>query len=233
MGTLWIALLPGCRAHCPEAALHFDNHYRPAMNGISRLLHARIGSEPIDAWLSQWGCTFGALTSPLLAAAALRDHSTRQEFVLGVAAAAVAGLLLLLLGRLARQVHLAAAAGRVRWRSRRGELLSHERPCCSRTRWLVVYWRITRSGECGNGSRVADVRVCGCPVPGLLVDARSWVRTEVHQDNQELIGTSFPSLPFVTSQGVQGFCGVLICAPISALRPLKTASEWGKLLLNT
>jgi hypothetical protein len=96
------------------------------MNAISRALHVRLGDEPVDAWLSRWGCMFGALALPGLALVALGTQAaSRQEFVLGAFAACVAGLLLFLLGGLARQVHLAAKAGRAPWRARRGELLSH------------------------------------------------------------------------------------------------------------
>lgn len=96
------------------------------MNAVYRLLRARLSDEPVDAWLSRWGCAFGGLALPGLALAVLRTHTaSRQEFVLGAAAAGVAGLLLFLLGGLARQVHLAARAGRAPWRVRRGELLSH------------------------------------------------------------------------------------------------------------
>src|SRR4051794_6322898 len=96
------------------------------MNAISRILHVRLGEQPLDAWLSQWGCTFGGIALSGFAIATLRTHAaSRLEFVLGAAAAAVAGLLLLLLGALARQVHLAVWAGRAPWRSRRAEFLSH------------------------------------------------------------------------------------------------------------
>lgn len=93
---------------------------------IYRTLRVRLSEEPVDAWLSRWSCTFGSLALQGLALAALRTHAaSRQEFVLGAAAAGVAGLLLFLLGSLARQVHLAATAGRAPWRARRRELLSH------------------------------------------------------------------------------------------------------------
>jgi hypothetical protein len=97
-----------------------------AVNVVDRVLGARLSDEPMDAWLSRWGCTLGSLALPGFALAALGTHpASRQEFVLGATAAGVVGLLLFLLGSLARHVHLAAAAGRAPWRARRGELFSH------------------------------------------------------------------------------------------------------------
>jgi transglutaminase-like putative cysteine protease len=96
------------------------------MNAIYRTLHVRLGNEPVDAWLSRWGCAFGALALPGSALAVLATQAASElEFALGAAAAALASLLLFLLGNLARHVHLATTAGRAPWRARRGELLSH------------------------------------------------------------------------------------------------------------
>jgi len=86
----------------------------------------RLGQDPPDAWLSFWGCITGAVAVPGFAVVAVRQHATSgYELFLGVSAAVVAGVLLVLLGALGRQVHLAAAGGEAPWRSRRRELLSH------------------------------------------------------------------------------------------------------------
>src|SRR5207247_2466315 len=47
------------------------------------------------------------------------------DLFLGTGAAFVAGLLLVLLGVLSRQVHRAVSDGKAPWRSRRWELISH------------------------------------------------------------------------------------------------------------
>ena len=86
----------------------------------------RIGAAGIDAWLSFWGCIVGAATVPSFAMATIWQHAaTRSEFFIGTSAALAAGLLLLLLAILARQVHIAVREGRAPWRSRRWELFSH------------------------------------------------------------------------------------------------------------
>lgn len=96
------------------------------MNAIFRILRFRLGSEPMDAWLSRWGCALGGITLSGMAASALWQHAeSRLEFLLGVVAAVVSCLLLFLLGALARQVHLNVEEGKAVWRSRQGELLSH------------------------------------------------------------------------------------------------------------
>jgi hypothetical protein len=99
---------------------------RVIRNAISRTLRVRLGEQPPDAWLSQWGCTFGGLALTGLASSTLWTHAaSRLELILGVAAAVLVAMLFILLGALARQVHLAVWAGRAPWRSRRAELLSH------------------------------------------------------------------------------------------------------------
>lgn len=96
------------------------------MNTITRIVHLKLAREPMDAWLSRWGCNLGGLTLCALTLTALRHSAvSRIEFLRGAVAALVACLLLILLGSLARQVHLAARDGRASWRSRRGELFSH------------------------------------------------------------------------------------------------------------
>lgn len=96
------------------------------MNTITRTLRLRVGEGSIDAWLSRWGCSLGGFTLAALAVAAVRRHAaTGVELVAGTVAAAVACLLLLLLGGLARRVHLATEGGRAPWRARRWELASH------------------------------------------------------------------------------------------------------------
>ena len=55
------------------------------MNAFTRLLGNSLGAEPIDAWLSRWGCSLGAVVLPGLAVAVLREYaSTPFEFLLGV-----------------------------------------------------------------------------------------------------------------------------------------------------
>jgi hypothetical protein len=96
------------------------------MNALWRILRFRLGSEPLDALASQWSCILGGLGIGGLAIVTLREHAaSRIEFLLGTTAAVLACLLLFLLGVLARQVHLTVREGRVPWRSRRWELLSH------------------------------------------------------------------------------------------------------------
>jgi hypothetical protein len=93
---------------------------------VARILQFRLGSEPLDAWLSRWGCTLGGLGLCGLAVVALRQHATSaSEFLLGTMAAGVACLTLILLGALARQVHLVLCESWASWRSRRWELLAH------------------------------------------------------------------------------------------------------------
>ena len=96
------------------------------MSTLTRTLRFRLGDEPLEAWLSWWGCSVGGLGICALAILALRHYATTQfEFLLGVMASLVSWLLLLLLGALARRVHLAVWQGKAAWRSRRGELLAH------------------------------------------------------------------------------------------------------------
>src|SRR5258708_5364730 len=96
------------------------------MRCISRILHIRLGEEPMDAWLSWWGCLLGGIFVSSGAIAACWQHAeSRFEFVLGAAAGVVAGLLLILLGALARQVHVVVLEGKAGWNSRRWELFSH------------------------------------------------------------------------------------------------------------
>src|SRR5205809_842035 len=93
---------------------------------ITRLLRSRVGNDSIDAWLSRWGCHAGGLAVGGLSVAILWQHAANPtEFVTGALAASVACLCLLLLGGLARRVHLAAEQGQTTWRNRRWELLSH------------------------------------------------------------------------------------------------------------
>src|SRR3954470_16037504 len=96
------------------------------MSALRRLLHDPFCVEPIDSWLSRWGCAFGAVTLPALAVIILREYaSTPFEFLVGIGAALVAALLLILLGVLSAQVHLAVRDGKAPWRSRVMELASH------------------------------------------------------------------------------------------------------------
>ena len=69
------------------------------MNALARALRVHLNSEPLDAWLSRWGCALGGLGIPALAAALRRHAASRAEFLLGAMAAAVACALLVLLGR--------------------------------------------------------------------------------------------------------------------------------------
>lgn len=85
-----------------------------------------VGKDPPDAWMSFYGCITGAVAVPGFAGVAVRQHATSgYDLFLGVSAAVVSGVLLVLLGALGRQVHLAAVGGEAPWRSRRWELLSH------------------------------------------------------------------------------------------------------------
>jgi hypothetical protein len=96
------------------------------MSTLTRTLRFRLSDEPLDASLSWWGCSVGGLGICALAILGLRRYATTQlEFLLGVMASLVACLLLLLLGALARQIHLAVWQGKAPWRSRRGELVAH------------------------------------------------------------------------------------------------------------
>src|SRR5690348_8059686 len=96
------------------------------MNGIARTLRYRLGREPLDAWLSLWGCVLGGVGVSGFAVAALWKHAaSRVEFLLGAMAALGACLLLVRLGALARRVHLAVWAGRAPWRLRHRELAAH------------------------------------------------------------------------------------------------------------
>jgi len=100
--------------------------YKIHMSTFIRALRFRLGEEPLDASLSWWGCSVGGLSICALAILGIRRYATTQwEFLLGVMASLVACLLLVLLGALASQVHLAVWQGKVPWRSRRGELLAH------------------------------------------------------------------------------------------------------------
>jgi hypothetical protein len=107
-------------------AFSFGTSYRSHMNALTRKVCVRQGNEPLDASLSWWGCSVGGLGICAGAILALQHYAvTRLEFFLGVMASLVLCLLLVLLGALARQVHLAVWQGKAPWRLRRGELLAH------------------------------------------------------------------------------------------------------------
>ena len=96
------------------------------MPTLSRLLRQRLSSEPIDAWLSRWGCAFGGLgTSGLAVVLFWRNAENTLELLFGSIVALVACVLLGLLGGLARKVHLAVWEGKLTWHLRRWELVSH------------------------------------------------------------------------------------------------------------
>ncbi len=96
------------------------------MSAVSRLLRVRLTDGSPDAWLSFWGCSIGAAAIACFSVSALWQYATtRAEFVIGTLAAGVASLHLVLLGVLARRVHVTVEQGRVSWRERRRELLSH------------------------------------------------------------------------------------------------------------
>jgi len=71
--------------------------------------------------LRHWRSRSGRLSVVWL----VRYSTNQSELFLGAAAAAVACLVLFLLGALAARVHLAASAGKTSWRARRLELFSH------------------------------------------------------------------------------------------------------------
>src|SRR6266404_1528889 len=89
-------------------------------------LRLRVGPDPLDAWLSRWGCNLGGLGLSALALLALRHYAASQlEFLLGALTSVMTCLLLFLLGALSRKVHLAVWEGKAPWRARGGELLAH------------------------------------------------------------------------------------------------------------
>jgi len=93
---------------------------------IGRTLRLRLGKDQMDAWLSLWGCVVGAVAVSCIAVALVSKHAAnRLDLFLGTAAALVAGLLLVLLGVLSRQVHRTVSEGGAPWRVRRRELLGH------------------------------------------------------------------------------------------------------------
>lgn len=96
------------------------------MSALVRRFRSRLASEQIDGWLSFWGCVVGAAMVSCIAVALVSRHAAHPiDLFLGISAAFVAGLLLVLLGALARQVHRTASDGNAPWRSRRWELVSH------------------------------------------------------------------------------------------------------------
>jgi hypothetical protein len=93
---------------------------------IGRTLRLRLGNEQMDSWLSLWGCVVGAVMVSAVAVALVSKHAAnRLDLFLGTGAALVAGLLLVLLGVLSRQVHRSVSEGKAPWRVRRWELVGH------------------------------------------------------------------------------------------------------------
>jgi len=96
------------------------------VNWIRRTLARQLADEPMDSWLSCWGCAFGGVAVTAYGLAALwRNASNQSEFSLGALVVLATGSVLLLLGVTARRVHLAVSAGRTTWRMRVPELVSH------------------------------------------------------------------------------------------------------------
>ena len=86
----------------------------------------RLDGEPLDAFLSFWGCVLGGLgLSGLAAVTVWQTASSEAEILMGVTGSMLDCLLLFLLGIVSRQVHLAGWKGKAPWRARRQELLAH------------------------------------------------------------------------------------------------------------
>lgn len=88
--------------------------------------------QPVDAWLTWWGCSLGGLGICGFAMIALQRYAASQlEFLLGATFCVLDGWLLLRLGALGREVHLTVRRGKAPWRAAEN---------CSLMRWDSPSW---------------------------------------------------------------------------------------------
>jgi hypothetical protein len=102
----------------------FSSAKESPMTIVRRLLNRRIGPGPIDSVLTKWGlCGGGLVVFGVVAKGLPGVARNRAEIVLGVEAALVLLLVMVLLGVLGSRFHDAASRGDIKTRS--GAYLSY------------------------------------------------------------------------------------------------------------
>src|SRR4051794_5678112 len=92
--------------------------WRSRMTAVRHLLNRRIGPGPIDSVLTRWGlCGGGFVILGVVAKGLPGVARNRAEVVLGVEAAIVLCLVMVLLGVLGGRFHDAASRGDIKTRS--------------------------------------------------------------------------------------------------------------------